>query len=220
MREKLKKKRKVDAELKQIQNILGYTFSDESLVDEAFSHSSYVNEHGGRSNERLEFIGDCVLNFCVGKKLFFADTGANEGELSSHRAALVSRKPLARLVDGLGLIKYLKVGAGVNIGSFSDKARSNLYESIVGAIYLDGGLDACEAFLCRTFYDAVQPERDYKSELQECAVKSGVSPDYETYSEGGRFFTTVTVGSVTANGVGCTKHESQIAAARAALEAM
>ena len=104
-----------------VQSRIGYSFNNEKLLDAAFTHSSYINEHNAVCNERIEFLGDCVLNFSVGERLFFGDRTASEGALSARRAALVSRAPLARIVDGLGLIEFLRVGAGETSRRFRQK---------------------------------------------------------------------------------------------------
>ena len=197
---------------------LGYTFRNEKLLRTAFTHSSYVNEHRAEANERLEFLGDCVLNFIVGVRLYTEDGAAGEGSLSSRRASLVSRAPLARIVDSLGVMDMLEVGAGVNKADFSVKARSDLFEAILGAIYLDGGLTACEEFLDKTFFGSVEPERDYKTELQEYCVKRGAEPNYETVQSGVGFSCTVTVCGAEFTGTGKTKHGAQIDAAKTALK--
>ncbi len=200
------------------QKTLGYAFRDEKLLCAAFTHSSYVNEHPAVSNERLEFLGDCVLNFIVGKRLFEDDKSAGEGSLSARRASLVSRAPLARLVDELGVMEMLDVGAGVNKAAFSVKTRSDLFEAIVGAIYLDGGLNECERFLDRTFFGNVEPERDYKTELQDYCVKHGLDAVYDTLPSADGFICEVCVGDKKFGGNGRTKHGAQIDAARVALD--
>lgn len=204
--------------MKNVENLIGYEFTDKSLLRQAFTHSSYVNEHGGEANERLEFLGDCVLDFLVGEKLFYDDPTADEGELSEKRAALVSRMPLARIVDSLRLMNYLRIGAGVDKKNFSDKNRSNLFEAVVGAIYIDGGLNECKRFLDRHFYPKVVPEYDYKSVLQK---RSGDKlPVYSTVSDKAGFCATVAVVGKEFVGKGKTKHEAEIAAARAACKAL
>ena len=200
-----------------IQSLIGYTFGNERLIRAAFTHSSYVNEHDAVGNERMEFLGDCVLNFLVGEKLFEQDPTASEGMLSARRAALVSRAPLARIVDDIGAIEYLQVGAGVDKNVFSVKARSDVFEAVVGAVYIDGGLDACRALLDRLFYPRVRPERDYKSELQVYAVGCGLAIKYDTIECGKVYNTTVVVGNIKYNGTGKSKRLSQIAAAKAAV---
>lgn len=198
---------------------LGYSFKNDKLLFATFTHSSYVNEHPAEANERLEFLGDCVLNFIVGERLYNADRSAGEGSLSAKRASLVSRAPLARIVDGLGVMDMLEVGAGVKKADFSVKARSDLYEAIVGAIYLDGGLKECERFLDRTFFGKVEPERDYKTELQEYCVKRGFDAVYDTAPcDGGGFTCDVYVGEQKFVGRGKTKHGAQIDGAKLAIE--
>lgn len=160
-----------DNERRVIEKRIGYEFKDKSLVEAAFTHASYVNEHRGVANERLEFLGDCVLDFLVGVELFRNAPDAGEGELTARRASVVSREPLARLVREYGFLELLRVGAGVDRSEFDIKTVSDLYEAVLGAVYLDGGLDAARKFLDKTFFGKVTPERNYRSELQELAAE-------------------------------------------------
>lgn len=203
-----------------VQSIIGYKFNNTKLLDAAFTHNSFVNEHDVAGNERIEFLGDCVLNFLVGEKMFFSDRTAMEGKLSSRRAALVSRNPLARIVDELGLIKYLRVGVGVNKAAFREKARSDVFEAIIGAVYIDGGMDSCRAVLDRIFYPLVSPERDYKSELQEYAASKGMTVKYTTTENSGVFDCFVVFGDKQFSGSDNTKHGAEISAAKNAIEAL
>ena len=207
-------------DLSVVEALIGYVFADKRLLETALTHSSFVNEHAVAGNERIEFLGDCVLNFVVGEKLFFDDPAVGEGKLSARRAAIVSRGPLSRLVDELGLIKYLRVGAGVNKSDFSDKARSDLLEAVIGAVYVDGGLDTCSDVLDNIFFGKVKPERDYKSELQELAGARGAIVAYTTSEEATGFCAEVTVGENRFFGRGKTKHSAQIDAARAAVSSL
>lgn len=202
---------------RNIETLIGYEFKDARLLQSAFTHSSFVNEHVAVGNERIEFLGDCVLNFIVGEKLYFGDPTASEGKLSARRAALVSRAPLARIVDELGFVDALKVGAGVDKSAFSVKARSDLFEALLGAVYIDGGIDACKKVLDNVFFGKVEPERDYKSELQERTVKSGLVVSYDTKQSDSGFLCVLTVGGRKFKGTARTKHGAQIAAAKAAL---
>lgn len=206
--------------LDDVQSLIGYRFRDEKLVVAAFTHSSYVNENPGTANERLEFLGDCALNFLVGERLYLQQPTASEGVLSAKRAALVSRLPLSRLVDELGLCELLRVGVGVNKSAFSEKTRSDIFEALIGAVYLDGGLDACRAVLDTVFYGNVQPERDNKSELQVWAAKLGLALTYSSDKEGDVFVATVEFGGKEYVGRGKTKHGAEIEAARIALDAV
>lgn len=206
------------SELDRIQSLLCYKFKNINRLIAAFTHSSYVNEHHAIGNERLEFIGDCVLNFLVGERLFLDNPTASEGTLSARRSAIVSRVPLARIVDGLGLMEFLRVGAGVDKRTFTEKPRSDLFEAIVGAVYLDGGSDECRALLDRLFYDNVTPEVDYKSRLQEHATDIGLSVIYNVDECPDGFSATVTIGNSSFTAVGRKKQLAEIAAARRAIE--
>lgn len=205
--------------IQAIEARIGYQFNNHDLLVAAFTHMSYVNEHPAVGNERIEFLGDCVLNFLVGARLFDLEPTADEGVLSARRASLVSRAPLARLIDSLGFMQYLQVGAGVDKARFSDKARSDLFEALIGAVYKDGGLDACKTVLDRIFFDSVVPERDYKSELKEYAEKNGVHIVFEEpmqKSDGG-FEARVTVGDKTFSGTGVSKRAAQTQAVKDAV---
>lgn len=208
-----------DPNYSAVYDCIGYVFANPKLLSVAFTHSSYVNEHNAVDNERLEFLGDCVLNFLVGERLFAQDPTASEGRLSSRRAALVSRAPLARLVDKLNLMQFLRVGAGVDKAAFSEKARSDVFEATVGAVYLDGGLDACRKLLDKIYYPFVSPERDFKSELQAFAVSKAWDIEYNTETcDGGGFSSTVTVNNDRFCGKGRSKRAAEAEAARAAVE--
>lgn len=166
-------------------------------------------------------MGDCVLDFLVGVELFRNAPDAGEGELTARRASVVSREPLARLVREYGFLELLRVGAGVDRSEFDIKTVSDLYEAVLGAVYLDGGLDAARKFLDKTFFGKVTPERNYKSELQELAAKNKwLEPKYDTEENDGGFITTLTVGGAVYSGTGRSKRLSQIAAARNALDAV
>ena len=206
-------------DLNELERRIGYAFTDTAFVEAAFTHSSYVNEHKATDNERIEFLGDCVLNFVVGEKLFRENSGS-EGALSAKRSALVSRVPLAALVDSLGLMDFLRVGAGVDKSAFSTKARSDLFEALIGAVYLDGGLEASKAVLDKIFFGKVEPERDYISELQVLATAQKSEIEYSTVSVNGAFETTVRVLGDSFVGTGKTKQASRIDAARKALNGL
>lgn len=203
---------------KRIGELIRYEFKDGELLDTAFTHSSFVNEHGGTGNERLEFLGDCVLNFLVGERLYLDDPVAGEGKLSARRAAVVSKQPLAKIVDALKLTEFMRAGSGVDVRSLSVKQRSNIFEALIGGVYLDGGLDACRKVLDAIFFGAVEPQPDHKSTLQKIAVKAGDVPEYIVTPDGKGFSATVSVGGKKFVGRGSTKHAAEIDAARVALD--
>ncbi|MCH5153772.1 MAG: hypothetical protein J1F71_01025 [Clostridiales bacterium] len=197
-------------QIDSIQSLIGYKFNDCKYLTAAFTHSSYVNEHPAEGNERIEFLGDCVLNFLVGEKLFLMDRTASEGGLSGKRAAIVSRTPLARIVDELGLMQYLRVGAGVNKNAFSAKARSDVFEALIGAVYLDGGMDACKAVLEKIYYTRVIPERDYISELKNYSNKHNIFLFwYDIYEAGGMFVAEMDAVGHRYSEKGRSKHEAE-----------
>lgn len=128
---------------------LGHDFDDLALLDRALCHASTGND--GRSNyERLEFLGDAFLNFAVADHLFRQEPEIPEGRLTSSRADLVSRKPLATVARRLELWKLLEVGKGLRESErHSERILADLTEAVLGAIYLDGGVRAARAFVRR-----------------------------------------------------------------------
>ena len=132
---------------------LGYSFKDKELLRACFTHSSYANEHPAKKhNERLEFFGDSILGFIVAEYLLKKFPDAREGELTSYKQMLVSRKPLSAAIEREGLEEFLLYGEGESRSGKGnhEAARENLFEAIVGGLYLDGGLLEAEKFVSRT----------------------------------------------------------------------
>ena len=149
----------------EIEQKIGYTFRDKRLLETCFTHASYAGEHGCESNERLEFLGDALLGFLVADALYRAG-GEREGEMTARRIRCVSAAPLESAVRALGLEKYLRISAGMR-GDPGKKAVSSLFEAIVAAIYLDGGIAPAQKFVAAYLPLAQQAEPNYKGELQE-----------------------------------------------------
>lgn len=156
-----------------VEKVLGYTFKKKSLLKLALTHSSYANEMKVESNERLEFLGDAVIEFIITERLY-NEYGGDEGTLSKIRAMVVSEKPLAEVTKKLGLDKFLVKG----VGESRNKTESlgvncDLFEAICGAIYLDGGIDSVRVFFNMALKDTLNRIKvqgfvnDAKSELQE-----------------------------------------------------
>lgn len=141
---------------------IGHRFSDRALLKTCFTHASLTNETGEPSNERLEFLGDAVLELCVTEQLY-CSSAEDEGALTERRQRLVSQTALELAESRLGLVRYLRYTGGDD--ALRGKTRSNLFEAIVGALYLDGGMRAAKEFLARTLTET-QPQ-NYKSLLQE-----------------------------------------------------
>jgi ribonuclease-3 len=216
---------------------LGYVFQDKSILVSALTHRSYLNEHADfpyEHNERLEFLGDAVLELVVTEHLYrnFANP---EGELTNWRAALVNAKTLAGIASQLAFEEYLLMSKG-EAKDKNSKARmyilANAIEAIIGAIYLDGKNKGVEGFIHKHILSHLpfilknQLYIDPKSKFQETAQELlGVTPGYKVLKESGPDHNKeFTVGvfldkELVAIGSGTSKQEAQIAAAQAGLEA-
>ncbi|MFA6414993.1 MAG: ribonuclease III [Candidatus Paceibacterota bacterium] len=215
---------------------LGLSFNKPNLLIEALTHRSYLNEHreyAGSHNERLEFLGDAVLELAATNFLFKKYPAKPEGELTAYRAALVNTVSLAESSQLLGVNDFLLLSKGESkdTGRARDVILADAFEAIIGAVYLDQGYEAAEAFIARNIFnkiDKVIASRSYqdaKSRFQELAQeKRGITPSYETLSEIGpdhdkRFTVGVFIGTEEiARGVGQSKQEAEQAAAQAGLD--
>lgn len=223
-------------DFKSLAKHLGVTFNNINLLIEALTHRSYLNEHReytGSHNERLEFLGDSVLELAVTDFLFKKFPAKPEGELTAYRAALVNTVSLAESAQTLGISDCLLLSKGEakDTGRARDVILADAFEAIIGAIYLDSGYTNAEAFIAKNLYnkiDGVIEKRSYqdaKSRFQEIAQeKRGITPSYETLSEVGpdhnkRFTVGVFIGSSEiARGEGQSKQEAEQAAAQAGLD--
>ena len=150
---------------------LGYEFTDGRLLETALTHRSST----GQNNERLEFLGDAVLAFVIAEYLYVKFPGAAEGALTRLRASLVRRETLAGVARELGLGGHIRLGGGERKsgGWRRDSILANTLESIIGAVYLDGGMDRCRTLVLRLFegrlgtLSAEEPAKDPKTSLQE-----------------------------------------------------
>ena len=183
----------MDAEaLQEIEQIIGYKFSNRNLLCKAFTHSSAVDNRF-LSNERLEFLGDSVLGVVICQTLFKQFPGYLEGDLTKIKSMIVSRRTCARVVKQLGLQKFLKVGKGMTSSrALSGSLAAGLLEAVVAAICIDGGFEAARTFLLRIFAplidqaDAEQAQGNFKSLLQQYAQQQfNVTPIYELIDEKG-----------------------------------
>lgn len=159
--------------LAEVEKIIGYKFKNKKLLLTALTHSSYSNEHRVESNERLEFLGDAVIEFIITETLYKEFKG-KEGDLSKIRAMIVSEKPLADAIDRLSLDKYLIKGVGESRNTTQSKAiKCDMFEAICGAIYLDDGIDSVKNFFTLAVGNIIENlkvtgyEDDPKTKLQE-----------------------------------------------------
>ncbi|MCA9365058.1 MAG: ribonuclease III [Candidatus Moranbacteria bacterium] len=215
---------------------LGVTFSDKDLLRQALTHRSYLNENRSHKldhNERLEFLGDAVLELVVTEYLYYNFSNP-EGELTSWRAALVNGDMLATVAHEISIEDHLLMSKGEakDTGRARQYILANAMEAIIGALYLDQGYVASAEFITRVLIDAHLQEvfdkklfLDPKSHFQECAQeKVGVTPHYKVLSEEGpdhdrRFVVGAFLGDeVVAKGGGWSKQDAQREAARLALE--
>lgn len=228
-----------EASLHDLESRLGYSFKDPSLLLQALTHRSFANEHEGenlRNNESLEFLGDAVLGFIVSSRIFGHYPDLTEGELSKIKAYLVSAANLVRLAEGIHLGGYLRLSKGEEkTGGRSKRAiMVDTFEAIIGAIYLDGGVEAASSFVVRQteeFLEGLDPRQltygDFKSALQEYLHNLGrPEPVYRVVNEIGpdhkkTFVVQVVIrDEVVAEASGRTKKEAQQSAARLALESL
>jgi ribonuclease III len=219
-----------------LEQTLGVTFQNKDTLRQALVHRSYLNEHPDfplGHNERLEFLGDAVLELVVTENLY-ENYENPEGELTNWRAALVNSEMLAKLCHELAAEPYLHMSKGEAKDSES-KARkyilANAFEAIIGAIYLDGGWDAAKVFITDRVLSelpAILKDESYidpKSRFQEASQEHlGITPSYKVMSETGpdhakEFEVGVFLGKEkVAIGKGTSKHEAQVSAAQAAIE--
>lgn len=214
---------------------IGYTFQRREVLRRALTHKSYSHEAKEldvRHNETFEFLGDSVLGFVVGDLLFHHFPHLDEGALSKMKAHLVSSASLAEKAHqyGMGEVILLGVGEEKTGGRKKDSLLANLFEAMIAAVYLDGGVDPARELIVRSFADDIaridQQDllfSDFKTALQEIAQGRGLQlPEYQVVDEVGpdhskTFIVEVRVGSLTARGEGSSKKEAQQQAARAAL---
>lgn len=220
----------------ELEDRLGHRFGDPELLLTALTHASRSHEEGGGfGNERLEFLGDAVLDLVVAELLFEAEPRWREGELTRARAALVNRHALAERAREIGLGRHARLGRTEVQGGGADKDTilANLFEAVVGALYLDGGLAAARCFLERVYAEALGRAgealaRDPKTRFQEwCHATHRQTPSYRLLSDSGvegdaeRFHVEVRLGErAVGEGRARTKRAAERGAAEAALRSV
>ena len=218
-----------------LERALGYRFNSAEQLTAALRHSSFVNEQpqtGITSNERLEFLGDAVLNLAISHLLMKRYPDLTEGELSRNRAQLVNETELAAIAREIGLGPHLLLGKGEALtdGREKNSILADATEAVIAAIYIDGGFDAASGFVENQFRERLRfanrtrYETDFKSMLQERvqSIHHDV-PRYEVLDEIGpdhdkTFRVQMTVAGITAQGDGKSKKMAEQEAARAGLD--
>lgn len=221
---------------KNLEKKIGIKFKDKKMLEQAFIHRSYINEHknkGMESNERLEFLGDAVLELAATRHLFFKCREQNEGEMTSFRSALVKGKHLAEISKELGLGEYLFLSCGEEKSGGREKKYilANVLEALVGAIYLEHGYatsaEFIDKFIMAKLDEIVEHDLhiDPKSRFQEmCQEIEEITPHYQVIKEEGpdhdkQFTMGAYIGDkLIAEGEGSSKQKAEDEAARMALK--
>lgn len=218
------------AAVARLETLLGYEFRDRAQLVEALTHRSYAGEQQlAHSYERLEFLGDAVLQLVVTRYLFDTRPDLAEGEMAKVRAAVVNERTLARVARNIEVGPALLLGRGEELtgGREKDSLLSDALESLVGAIFREAGLPAVEPLILGLWRDIIDEraeapgERDYKTRLQETLARHGLRPRYEVDEDGPehakQFTARVFVGGeLMGEGSGTSKKRAEQAAAQVA----
>jgi ribonuclease-3 len=211
---------------------IGYRFRDGRLLAGALTHASSIGDREGHGNERLEFLGDAVIDLAVAQMLYESHPTKDEGWLTQMRSRLVDEDTLATKARELVLGMYVVLGKGEVAAGGQDKPSilAGAYEALIGAVFLDGGYDACIEIISRTFTEIEkltdnESPRNFKSLLQESLQKDGKDlPRYEVVEVSGpdheRVFSVAVLvgGQEWGRGSGKSKRDAEQEAARRALE--
>ena len=184
--------------LEKMQQVLHYTYKYNLLLEEAVTHSSYANEHRShhvKDNERLEFLGDAILDLIISEYLFKKYPDMPEGDLSKLRASIVCEGSLANMAKKMCLGKFILLGKGEELTGGRERASilADAFEAITGSLFLDGGFEHARSFIHETLVAQVEQTEsietlytDYKTLLQECVQKVSMRPiHYEVVGEEG-----------------------------------
>lgn len=221
--------------MKNVELKIGYTFKNKGLLETALTHSSYANEAKKESNERLEFLGDSVLSIIVSDYLYRRLPNVQEGQLSKYRATLVCEQSLNEISEKISLSKFIRLGKGEELTGGRERPSiiSDAFEAVLGAIYLDGGMELARKWVIELMRDAIEDVAtgnryaDYKTMLQEALQKGNKGKvTYKTVGESGQdhnkvFEVEVLVDGEPKNtGKGHSKKEAEQNAAHILLEAL
>ena len=222
-------------EIEILEKELGYTFKQKELLKKALTHTSYAYEKKVDSNEKLEFLGDSILEFLSSKYLFENYPNLKEGEMTKVRATVVCEKSLHKIAQKHNFSDFLYLGKSEQVtgGKNRPAILADSVEAVIAAIYIDGGLDKAEKFITENLKNEIEiatkhvGDKDYKTVLQEKLQEHGdVKIEYEITKEIGpdhdkSFEAQVSLnGKVLAKGKGKSKKEAHMEAAKKALENM
>lgn len=221
--------------LEKLEESIGYTFKNKLLLKNALTHTSYANENNVKSNEKLEFLGDSILEFISSKYIYKKYPNLKEGEMTKVRADVVCEKSLYKVACMHNFSDFLFIGKSqiINKGNERPSILADSVEAVIAAIYFDSGLEAAEKFIVENLKDYIETAskhvgmKDHKTVLQErLQVHGDVKIKYDIINESGpdhdkTFTARVSVnGNVLAEGNGRTKKEAEMEAAKKALDNM
>lgn len=219
--------------IEKLEENIGYTFKSKQLLKTALTHTSYAYEHGIQSNEKLEFLGDSILEFVSSEYMYNKYTNLQEGELTKVRATVVCEKSLYKIAirHNFGNFLYLGRSEVMTGGNKRPAILADSVEAVIAAMFIDGGLEPAKKFIIENLKDEIEVatkhvgEKDYKTVLQEELQKNGdVKIEYRIIKEYGpdhdkTFEAEVCLnGKILATGVGKSKKEAEMQAAKKALE--
>ena len=217
----------------EIEKRIGYTFNNKELLKTALTHTSYANTHGIESNEKLEYLGDSILEFITSKYLYNEYKNLTEGEMTKVRATVVCEQSLYKVANHLGFCEFIITGKGEKtIKGVKNKAiLADSVEAVIAAIYLDSGIENVEKFIISNLKTSIEEEskhvgiKDYKTVLQEKLQENGnVKIEYKIIAEEGpdhdkNFVAQVLCDDkVLAHGRGKSKKKAEMEAAKYALK--
>ena len=219
--------------LAKLEQNIKYTFKDKKLLQNALTHTSYAYEHGIQSNEKLEFLGDSILEFVSSEYMYNKYTNLKEGEMTKVRATVVCEKSLHKIATKHNFSDFLYLGKSelMTGGKKRPAILADSVEAVIAAMFIDGGLEPAKKFIIENLKDEIEiatkhvGEKDYKTVLQEELQKNGdVKIEYKIIKETGpdhdkTFEAEVSLnGKKLATGVGKSKKEAEMKAAQKALE--
>ena len=219
--------------MKELERKIEYTFTNKELLKKALTHTSYAYEHNVESNEKLEYLGDSILEFISSVYLFQNYAHLKEGEMTKVRATVVCEKSLYKVANLHNFSDFLYLGKSEKMtgGNKRPAILADSVEAVIAAIYLDGGMEPAKKFIIDNLKDEIElatkhvGEKDYKTVLQEELQKNGeVKIEYQIINESGpdhnkTFEAQVSLnGKVLAQGKGKSKKEAEMQAAKKAIE--
>ena len=221
--------------LEKLEQEIGYTFKNKELIETALTHTSYAYEHNKESNEKLEYLGDSILEFISSKYLFNTYKNLREGEMTKVRAAVVCEDSLYKIAIKHNFSDFLYLGKSeiLNNGRYSKAILADSVEAVIAAMYLDSDINQVEKFIIDNLKEPIEiatknvGNKDYKTVLQEKLQKHGtVHIEYSIIKEEGPDHDKTFTAEVSCNnkklaiGKGKTKKQAEMEAARKALEYM